>query len=123
MNPLAMAAVIVVLSAAFGLSAKSRWELLSTGRPDMRFDRLPERVRGVVEYALGQKKMGYYRVAGLAHKLIFVGFMVLLLRTLILWGRGFVPDFSLFVLGHGQPLGMAYDLAKDIVAKLSGARA
>lgn len=118
MNPLAMAAVIVVLSAAFGLSAKSRWELLSTGRPDMRFDRLPERVRGVVEYALGQKKMGYYRVAGLAHKLIFVGFMVLLLRTIILWGRGFVPDFSLFVLGHGQPLGMAYDLAKDIVATL-----
>jgi Fe-S oxidoreductase len=118
MNPLAMAAVIVVLSAAFGLSAKSRWELLSTGRPDMRFDRIPERVQGVLEYALGQKKMGYYRVAGLAHKLIFVGFMVLLLRTLILWGRGFFPDFSLFVLGHGQPLGMAYDLAKDIVATL-----
>ncbi len=118
MNPYAMAFVIVFLNAAFGLTAKQRFELLTTGRPEVRWDRIGERLRGVVEYALAQRKMHYYRTAGLAHMLIFTGFAVLLLRTLILWGRGFVPDFGLFVLGHGQPLGAVYDLLKDIIALL-----
>ena len=118
MNPYAMAFVIVFLNAAFGLTAKQRFELLTTGRPEVRWDRIGERLRGVVEYALAQRKMHYYRTAGLAHMLIFTGFGVLLLRTLILWGRGFVPDFGLFVLGHGQPLGAVYDLLKDIIALL-----
>jgi Fe-S oxidoreductase len=62
--------------------------------------------------------MDYYQPAGIAHKLIFVGFAVLLLRTLILWGRGFVPSFSLFVLAPYTKLGMAYEVAKDTVAIL-----
>ncbi len=115
MNPIAMAFVIVVLNATFALTAKQRFELLTSGRPQMRWDRIPDRLRGVVEYALAQRKMRYYPLAGAAHMAIFLGFAILLLRTLILWGRGFVPDFSLFVLGHHQPLGMAYDLLKDVV--------
>ncbi|NUP09546.1 MAG: (Fe-S)-binding protein [Polyangiaceae bacterium] len=116
MNPYAMAFVIVVLSAMFGLSAKQRFELMLVGRPEARFDRIPERLRGVVEYTLAQRKMHYYPYAGIAHMAIFVGFSVLLINTIILWGRGFFPDFSLFLFGHEQPLGMVYDLLKEIVA-------
>ncbi|MFO0550823.1 MAG: (Fe-S)-binding protein [Polyangiaceae bacterium] len=116
MNPFAMAFVIAVLSAAFGVAARQRFMLLSTGRFEMRWDRVRDRVAGVVEYALAQKKMRYYPLAGAAHMLIFVGFGALLLNTLILWGRGFFPGFSLFVFGHDQPLGMVYDLVKDLVA-------
>ena len=35
-----------------------------------------------------QLRMRRYPLAGIAHMLIFFGFLVLLLRTLILWGRG-----------------------------------
>ena len=94
MGPILMAVIIVGLSSAFAWSAKQRFALLSTGRPEVRWDQLPKRLLGVVEYALFQRKMHYYRAAGLAHILIFVGFSVLLLRTLILWGRGFWPSFN-----------------------------
>jgi Fe-S oxidoreductase len=118
MNPLAMACIIVGFTAMFAWSANHRWQLLTTGRPENRLDHLKERLVGVWRYAFAQEKMDYYQPAGLAHKLIFTGFMVLLLRTLILWGRGFSPSFGLFVLGPAQPLGMLYEFAKDTIATL-----
>jgi Fe-S oxidoreductase len=122
MNPVLMLTIIVALSAAFAYSANRRWQLLKVGRDENRLDDLGERIRGVVTYALAQKKMRYYPLAGAAHMLIFVGFSVLLLRTLILWGRGFDPSFSLFILGEqpflGLPLGHLYEFAKDLVATL-----
>ncbi len=118
MGPIAMAFVILVLHAAFAVTARQRLALLGVGRAEVRWDRIPERVRAALEYALWQRKMPYYRLAGIAHILIFAGFLVLLLNTVILWGRGFVPGFSMFVFGHHQPLGMVYDLLKDVIAVL-----
>ncbi len=122
MNPIAMAAVIVSLLALFAWSAHRRMALLRVGGPthESRVDNVGERLKVLWTYAFWQKKMRYYLAAGLAHQMIFVGFSVLLLRTLILWGRGFVPDFNLFILGPegflGLPLGSIYSFAKDIVA-------
>jgi len=116
MNPIVMLTVIVVLIAMFAWSASRRWQLLKIGRPENRLDNVGERVRRTLVYALGQKKMGYYPLAGFAHKLIFGGFMVLLLRTLILWGRGFDPSFNLFVLGDTSVLGHVYEFLKDAFA-------
>jgi len=47
MGPILMAAIIVGLTSAFAWSANQRMKLLSTGRPDMRWDRIPERLRAV----------------------------------------------------------------------------
>ncbi len=123
MGPIWMAVVIVGLSTAFAVSASRRLMLLLSGRAEIRWDHVGERLLGVWQYAFAQKKMGYYPSAGLAHKVIFVGFMVLLLRTLMLWGRGFYAPFNLFVLGHEPlfgvlPLGQLYELVKDLVATL-----
>ena len=118
MGPIAMTFVLVVLWGAFGLVARQRFALLQTGQYEVRWDRIPERVRTVVTYALMQKKMPNYKVAGIAHFFIFVGFSVLLLNTIILWGRGYYPPFSAFLFGHDQPLGMLYDLIKDVIATL-----
>lgn len=122
MGPILMAAIIVGLTSAFAWSAQQRMKLLSTGRPEVRWDRIPERIKAVVEYVLLQRKMPKYRVTGIAHILIFIGFSALLLRTLVLWGRGFDPSFNLFVLGPegflGLPLGHGYELIKDVVALL-----
>ena len=118
MNPTVMLLLIVAAHAIFLWSIMRRWQLLRIGSFIDRFDRIPERISAVLRYAFAQEKMAYYQPAGIAHKLIFVGFLVLLFRTLILWGRGFDPSFNLLVLGPTQPLGKVYEFAKDIVAVL-----
>jgi Fe-S oxidoreductase len=121
MNATAMLILIVGAHALFFWSAIRRWQLLRVGKFIDRFDRIPERLSAVFRYAFAQEKMGYYQPTGTAHKLIFVGFLVLLLRTLTLWGRGFDPAFNLFLLGPADALskvGKVYEFAKDIVAVL-----
>ena len=89
MNPTMMLTLLVAAWAAFAWSINRRWQLLKVGRSEKRNDHIGTRLKVLYEYALVQKKMGYYPLAGLAHKVIFLGFSLLLLRTLILWGRGF----------------------------------
>src|SRR6187402_1567826 len=120
MNPVLMALIIVGLSGAFAWSARRRWHLLKVGDAtwESRTDRVAERAGAVWTFAFYQKKMRNYLAAGLAHQFIFLGFVVLLLRTLVLWGRGFYPSFNLFVLGYepilGLPLGAIYGFVKDV---------
>ncbi len=124
MNPVVMALIIVVLLTAFALTARKRWRLMQVGDAtwESRIDEVPKRLGNVWTFAFAQKKMRYYPLAGLAHQLIFVGFVVLLLRTLMLWGRGFVPGFNMFILGPepvlGLPLGHVYAFLKDVFALL-----
>ncbi len=124
MNPILMALIIVSLTAVFAWSARRRWHLLKVGSStwESRTDRVGERAAAVWTFAFYQKKMRNYLLAGMAHQLIFLGFGVLLLRTLILWGRGFDPSFNLFILGPepflGLPLGELYSFLKDVFALL-----
>jgi Fe-S oxidoreductase len=118
MNPTAMLLLIVAAHVLFLWSMLRRWQLLRIGSFTNRFDRVPDRISATLRYAFAQEKMAYYQPAGIAHKLIFVGFLVLLFRTLVLWGRGFDPSWNLLVLGPTQPLGKVYEFAKDIVALL-----
>jgi Fe-S oxidoreductase len=116
MGKTAMLSILVAAIAAFAYSASRRWRLLFFGGPENRFDRIGDRIAATWRYAFKQERMDYYQPAGWAHRLIFVGFNVLLLRTLVLWGRGFYPPFNLFVLGPAQPLGKLYEFTKDLVA-------
>jgi len=111
-----MIGLIALAHAVFFWSVLKRWQLLRVARPAARFDRLDERLLATWQYAFKQEKMDYYQPAGIAHKLIFGGFMVLLARTLILWGRGIEPSFSLFILAPDSSLGKVYEFAKDLVA-------
>ena len=81
-----------------------------------RIDRIRERVGLMFRYAIGQKRLGRYPLAGLAHKAIFFGFLVLLLRSLILFGRGFVddPTFGYWIFDTGTVPGNVYSLIKDV---------
>ncbi|MGZ5966431.1 MAG: (Fe-S)-binding protein [Polyangiales bacterium] len=118
MNPIAMLSIIVAALAAFGWSANRRWQLLQVGGPINRFDHIGDRIGRVLQYGVKQEKMYKYPGAGLAHQLVFLGFGILLLRTIILWGRGFESDFGAFVFSPGQPLGDGYNFIKDIFALL-----
>src|SRR5277367_894186 len=99
MNWMAMTSIFIAALAAFSWSAYRRWNLLRVGANVNRFDRIGERLRGTWRYAFRQEKMDYYSPAGLAHKLIFTGFIVLLLRSLTLWGRAFSPSFNFWIFG------------------------
>ncbi len=124
MNPVVMALIIVSLNAVFAVSAWRRFNLLrvGTGTWESRLTDIPRRLGLVWVFAFYQKKMRYYLAAGLAHQFIFLGFVVLLLRTLVLWGRGFSPSFNLFVLGPepvlSVPFGAIYGFLKDVFASL-----
>ncbi len=118
MNPLLMTILLLAGWGIFAYSARRRWKLLRVGVPEHRFDRPAERVRRTWTYAIVQTRMRRYPLAGAAHMLIFAGFVILLPRTLVLWGRGFDESFSLWVLGSHTLLGQTYSFFKDVFAVL-----
>lgn len=124
MNPSAMTLLLVGSTALFAWSAGRRWALLRVGKPEPRFslsgwNEIVARVQHTLIYAFGQKKMPYYPAAGIAHMFIFSGFLVLLLRSVMLWGRGYDPSFDFWgVLAHGSWLGDGYSFIKDLFAVL-----
>ena len=83
------------------------------GRPEGRTDQPGRRIKLTLKFAIGQARMPRYRFSGLAHILVFSGFIVLLLRSLILWGKGYSDDFSFWLFGPTQTLGMIYAVLKD----------
>ncbi|MCC7293153.1 MAG: (Fe-S)-binding protein [Phycisphaerales bacterium] len=118
MGAVGMTLVLLAGWGAFAYSASRRWRLLMTGAAQPRWDRIDERLRRTWRYAIAQLRMRRYPVAGLAHMLIFTGFIALLLRTLILWGRGFDGEFNLWLFGADQALGKVYGPVKDLFAVL-----
>jgi len=118
MHPILMTLLLLAGWGIFAFSAWRRWKLMMVGQPENRFDRPGERLRLVGKYALAQLRMRRYWLAGIAHMFIFLGFGVLLLRTLILWGRGFDESFDLWIFGSGRWLGQAYSFFKDLFVVL-----
>ncbi len=66
---------------AYGLYRHYRlWQL---GRPEQRFDHVVLRVKGVLIYGFGQARLLSNRYAGLFHTLIFSGFAILFIGTVV----------------------------------------
>jgi ferredoxin len=124
MSPFAMTVVLVTSLAVFAWSAIRRTRLLLLGgsepRANLTAENLaPQRIGDTLIYAFGQRKMPYYPVAGFAHILIFFGFLTLLLRSLVLWTRGYIPEFDAWgILALDAPLGILYNIAKDVFTVL-----
>jgi len=118
MSPIVMSLLLAASLGSFAVIAFRRWRLMLIGPRVRRFDQVGERLRGVVRFALAQERMRRYPLAGAAHMLIFLGFLVLLAQSLILIGRGYDRTFSLWVLGSGTLPGEAYALVKDVFVLL-----
>jgi len=93
-------------------SLSRRFQMLRLGREENRFDRLGERFKHMLVFAIGQKKMFDDPFAGLYHLLIFYGFLVVSLRTVSMVIEGFFAGWELPLL-H-TPVGHAYLFSKDI---------
>ena len=118
MNPIFMTLLLIVGWGVFAYSCRRRWKLMMVGAAEDRSDQPGVRMWLVVKYALAQLRMRRYRLAGFAHMLIFSGFIVLLLRSLMLWGRGFDESFNLWILSPYHWLGQTYSFFKDLFAVL-----
>ena len=123
MSSIGMTFVLVSTLSFFSYSVFRRWRQLRVGQPDPKFSLAGGEAAGrafdTLIYAFGQKKMPNYPLAGFAHATIFFGFQVLLLNSLMLWGRGFSADFDFWgILSTDHLVGQAYSLLKDVFAFL-----
>jgi len=118
MNPLLMSLVLIVGLAVFGRTMFKKVQLLMALQPTDRGNFITERLKSLVVLALGQQRLvgrRKERASGIMHALIFWGFCVLLIRSLTLYGEGFVHGFQLPLLGEEHLLGYLYIFVKDIM--------
>ncbi|MCB9852154.1 MAG: (Fe-S)-binding protein [Phycisphaerales bacterium] len=115
MQPYAAGVLLVGLWGTFIYSARKRWKLMTVGGNDLPVDRLGDRFKKMFKFAIGQARMPRHKWAGIAHMFIYVGAMVMLLRGLIMFARGFVAsqDFGFVIFDQDAPLGKLYSLIKD----------
>ena len=89
-------ALMSVAALAFFTNTTLRWVRISKkGRPDDRFNDFGKRLKNLLTIAFAQTRMirGDFK-AGLMHAVIFWGFLVVSLRTILLFGQGFDAGFG-----------------------------
>lgn len=106
-------ALSFVAVGVFALGLWQRVALWLEGKPERRFDRLPERVRFLLRHAVLQQRTLTQRYPGVMHALMFWGFGVLFLGTVL---ATIDYDITLplgFKLLRG-PFYLLYELALDL---------
>src|SRR5579862_8091564 len=78
-----MYASMVVALAIFGYGIWRHVRLWRLGKPAARWDRPGERLRLVLIRAIGQTSLLKDRIPGIMHALMFFGFLVLFVATLV----------------------------------------
>ena len=122
MNPVVMALLILGGCGLFSRTLAQRYRLLFAR--DRRKTPIANQIRRrwmrLWVDGLLQNRMRQYPSAGIAHSLMFGGFIILLLRTATLFIRGFVPSFDPWLIVHDSPtshgLSDTYMAAKDVAA-------
>ncbi|HMB31979.1 MAG TPA: hypothetical protein VKN82_09160, partial [Desulfohalobiaceae bacterium] len=89
MNPLLMSLLLIVGIGIFIRTMYYKIRLLRALEPADRLNNIKERLKNMVVIAIGQKRLvgrKRERSAGIMHALIFWGFLILLIRSLNLYG-------------------------------------
>ena len=89
---------------------------LFAAAPDLRWDRTGKRLATVLKFWLAQWKQPRYLLAGVVHIVLFLGFLVLSVRSTSLVMLGIFGHFTL--PGLSGSLGVFYNLIKDYAATL-----
>ncbi len=112
--------VIIVLLVALVLFTRivcKRLTVLKWMKPEVRWDRIPERIKIVLKYVAAQAGLFKEPLPGLMHFCIFWGFMVLLIATISHFANGISHGshvFNLFGLVETNPVQNGYTWIKDI---------
>jgi Fe-S oxidoreductase/nitrate reductase gamma subunit len=119
MSPVLTATLLLAGLGFFTFTMARRIAPLLALRRERRVDRPGERVRALLAFGFGQKRLvdPEERAAGVLHVLIFVAFLVLALRTITMFGMGLAAsaEFHLPLLAEDGALGRAYLFLKDLV--------
>lgn len=113
-----MAFLLVVALGVFSYSMVRKVQLLQALSPADRTNQIKTRLKNMMVLAVGQKRLvgrAKERSSGIMHAFIFWGFLVLLIRSVTLYGEGFQEGFQLPFLGEQHLLGYLYVAFKDIV--------
>jgi len=118
-NPLVMSLVLVLGWGGFLLGLVRRVSrLCPTGQRLVWPNQLGRRLGRVLIEGVLQRRLLEYPLTGVLHALVFAGFLVLLPRSVILFGRGFDPEFPYGWLSGSTPLLgrmlLAYGWLKDL---------
>ena len=117
MNPILMAAILVAALGGFAWVMWHRLNPLLKAKADRsRFADPVGQVKALTVYGFAQKRMIDDPIPGLLHIFIFLGFMVVSLRTLTMIGMGFTQDFVL--PGFRGSVGTGYLWLKDFINAL-----
>ncbi|MBI4042351.1 MAG: (Fe-S)-binding protein [Deltaproteobacteria bacterium] len=93
--------VVTVLSFGFFAWHVYRlWTYIRVGAPDSRFNKIPQRLKGIIVHILLQKRMFKDFWPGAMHLTIFWGFVILTIGTLEILIQGISPSFSLLFIGE-----------------------
>ncbi len=100
----------------FGYLMESRLSLLAAAMPTDRLNHWGRRIRGVLVFFLGQRRIlnRRYLWPGLMHALIFWGFLAVALNSVHFVGGGFSAGWHLPGFGPGTVPGEGYVLVRDI---------
>ncbi len=117
MAPWITALLLLAGGGAFAASLWRRLAPLAALRREDRLDRPAERVRSLLRFGFGQRRVldREELVPGVLHAALFAAFLVLALRTATLFGMGFAEGFHLPGLAPASSAGRAYLFLKDVV--------
>lgn len=107
--------ILVGLLGAFAVLMIRRVNVLRAAEPIDRFDQPWERIKGVLTFWLGQRRIldPKHLGVGIMHALIFWGFLAVAINSVHLVGRAYAPEFHLPGFGPDQIFGPAYIFIRD----------
>jgi Fe-S oxidoreductase len=110
------AIVLITSVATFIYVMNIRIKILRASKYINLFDRHWERLKGVLKFVFGQRRMfrSKHIGPGIMHALIFWGFIAVSINSIHLIVRAYVPDFHLPLFGPEQIFGMPYIFMRDI---------
>jgi Fe-S oxidoreductase len=110
LNPVALVLLSLVSGYLFIRRLWPLWRSMRAAQPDPRRDHLRERLLGLVVFVLGQRRLLRWPLSGLAHLLIFWGFVILSLEILQAGLEALVPPLNLEQQLWWGPVAFAEDL-------------
>jgi len=111
MNQTAFTILFIAATAIFCGLAWKRLSLIRLGKQENRFDNIPARIKEMLLFAFGQKKV-LARPFGLNHSILFWGFLVLLLANGEFIINGIFPQisFRMLITPISGPLVFLFDI-------------
>lgn len=89
--------------------------LLRLGRADNRFDQIPARLKKVLVYVFGQRRLLDEPLVGIPHVLIFYGFVVFVMATTGMLLQGLFPSLNIPTAERNPLLGPVVDIFAVLV--------